>query len=60
MARVQFWDGKIPNSEMMKLMARNGGMLSCGCELPARPTAAGFMGPVGDDELNGPPVHPDQ
>src|SRR5712692_2301637 len=36
---AQVCDGKTPKSENMKLTARNGAMLSCGCEPPARPRA---------------------
>src|SRR5215472_17161053 len=41
----QVWLGKTPNSEMMKLITRNGNMLSCGCEPPAEPKAWGAMFP---------------
>ena len=50
----------MPNSEMMKLIARNGTILSCGCEPPSAATAAGLIGAVGACVLNWLPVHPDQ
>ena len=34
-AVAQVWDGKTPNSEMMKLMQRNGCVFSCGWLPPA-------------------------
>src|SRR5205823_14868236 len=37
------WDGKIPNNDKIKLITRNGIMLSCGCEPPADPIAAGSI-----------------
>src|SRR5579864_274923 len=36
-------DGKIPNSDKIKLITKNGIMLSCGCEPPEEPIAPGSM-----------------
>src|SRR5262249_29115622 len=41
--RAQLCDGKSPNNEIMKLITRNGIMLSCGCEPPADPSAVGSI-----------------
>ena len=45
---------------MMKLIAWNGTILSCGSEPPSALSAAGLIAAVGAWELNCPPVHPDQ
>ncbi len=46
----------------MKLITRKGTMLSCGCELPAEPNAAGLIVVFGDGDgvLYWPPVQLDQ
>src|SRR5712691_2021534 len=43
----QVWDGKIPDSEKIKLTTRNGTMLSCGCDPPSTPAAAEAMAAPG-------------
>src|SRR5215471_11563544 len=35
--------GKAPNNAIIKLIARNGTMLSCGCDPPVRPKAPGSI-----------------
>src|SRR5229473_1619697 len=44
---VQFWLGKIPNNDRIKLITRNGFMLSCGCEPPVDPMALGSIPMLG-------------
>src|SRR5213593_1877999 len=46
-------EGKTPNSDRMKLITRNGIMLSCGCDPPESPTAAGSIFADGEPSVYG-------
>src|SRR5262245_35256754 len=52
MAASQVGDGKIPNSEMMKLMQRYGWKLSCGWLPPVLPANCGDMATEGAALVN--------